>query len=368
MLSCSNHSQVTYFLMKEVSAQLIQQFFSNQCTAEEAVQVQAYFDTYTEELEKYISIHNLLTDETANKLYDATSQKILSGIEKEIAKKQPQIIRLTWFKYAAAASIIGLVFFTTLQYIRNNNPSKAGSDMVQQQVKIDSKVNTLKTVTNTTNKAMLVALQDGSTVNLFPKSTLHYSQPFTNNKRQLFLIGTAFFKVAKDKTKPFVVTTDSINTTALGTSFTIIAEKQSNQITVQLFTGKVMISKAVTSSYAFNTQYLLPGQQIQVDKATYAAEFSTFKLKDSDKKIEKYSMATMHDGLMNFHQASLPEVFTTLQKQFKINITYNANELANMKFTGKFNSYEDEATILNNIALLNGLSVTKTNTGFEIKK
>jgi ferric-dicitrate binding protein FerR (iron transport regulator) len=354
--------------MKEISAQLIQQFFSNQCTAEEAVQVQAYFDTYPEELEKYISIHNLLTDETANKLDDATSKKILSGIEKEIAKKQTRIIRLTWLKYAAAASIIGLVIFTSLQYFSNNNTSKAGSNMVQQPVQIDSTVNTLKTITNTTNKAMLVALQDGSSVNLFPKSTLQYAQPFTNNKRQLFLVGTAFFKVAKDRTKPFVVTTDGISTTALGTSFTIVAEKQSNQITVQLFTGKVMISKAATSSYAFNTQYLLPGQQIQVNKATYAAEFSTFKLKDSDKKIEKQSLAAEHDGLLNFNQSSLPEVFTSLQKQFKITITYNATELANMKFTGKFNSNEDVETMLNNIALLNGLTVTKTNTGFEIKK
>jgi hypothetical protein len=39
-----------------------------------------------------------------------------------------------------------------------------------------------------------------------------------------------------------------------------------------------------------------------------------------------------------------------------------------MKFTGKFNSNEEAADVLNNIALLNGLTVTKTNTGFEIEK
>jgi len=354
--------------MKEVSAQLIQQFFSNQCTAEEAVQVQAYFDNNPEQLEKYISIHNLLTNEADKKLNNHISRKILLGIEKEIAKKQTKIIRLTWFKYAVAASLIGLVFISTLQYIRNNNTSKVNNNMVQQQVQMGSEVDALKTVTNTTNKAILIALQDGSTVNLFPKSTLQYAQPFSNNKRQLFLVGTAFFKVAKDKTKPFIVTTDGINTTALGTSFTIVAEKQSDNITVQLFTGKVMISKTAKSSYAFNTQYLLPGNQIQVNKATYTSELSTFKLKDNHYKVEKQSIAALQEGFMNFHQASLPEVFTSLQKQFKITITYKAVELNNMKFTGKFNSNEEVATILNNIALLNGLTVTKTNAGFEIKK
>ncbi|MFC4231500.1 FecR family protein [Parasediminibacterium paludis] len=353
--------------MKEVSEQLIQQFLRNQCTAEEAVQVQAYFHTHPEELEKYISIQNLLGDEGGSKLDEATSQKILLGIEKEIAKRQTRAISLIWFKYAAAASIIGLVIFTTLQYNRNNNPSTAGNNIVQQQVQMDSAINTLKTINNTTNKAILVALEDGSSVNLFPKSTLQYAQPFRSHKRQLFLVGTAFFKVAKDKTKPFVVTTDGISTTALGTSFTIMAEQQSNNITVQLFTGKVMISKAATGNYAFNTQYLLPGEQIQVNKATYAAALSTFKLKDSDKKIEKQLLAT-NDGLLNFNQSSLPEVFTSLQKQYKITITYNATELANMKFTGKFNSNEEVGTIINNIALLNGLTVTKTITGFEIKK
>lgn len=351
--------------MKEVPALLIQKFLSNQCTAEEAVQVQAYFDTYPKELEKHISVQNLLGDNVGNKLDEATSQKMFLSIEKEIAKKQTRIITLIWFKYIAAASIIGLVFFTALQYIRNNNTSIAGNHIVQQ---TDSVLNTLKTVTNTANKAMLVALQDGSSVKLFPKSTLQYNQPFINNKRQLFLQGTAFFKVAKDKTKPFVVTTDGISTTALGTSFTIVAEKPSNDITVQLFTGKVMISKAATSSYAFKTQYLLPGEQILVNKATYTAALSTFKLQNIDKKGENQSLVVAQDELLNFNQTSLPDVCKNLEKQFKITITYNAAELANIKFTGKLNSNEDVATILNNIALLNGLTVAKTNTGFEIKK
>ncbi len=354
--------------MKEFLPQLLQDFFSNKCTAEEALQVQAYFDEYPEQLDKYIGLHKLLIVETENNLDNSISQKMLLVIEKEIIKKQTRLIRLTWLKYTVAATVVGLLFFTTLQKINNTNTSKNGSDLAQQQVKIDSSVFTLKTVTNSTNKAMLITLQDGSSVNLFPKSTLQYAQPFTNAKRQLFLVGTAFFKVAKDKTKPFVVNTYGISTTAIGTSFIIIAEKQKTNITVQLFTGKVLVSKVITGSYAFNTQYLLPGQQIRVNKATYASQVSRFNFQNSDKIIDRQSLATVHEGLLNFHQASLPEVFSSLQKQFKITITYNASELANMKFTGRFTSNEKVASVLNNIALLNGLTVAKTNSGFEIKK
>ena len=70
--------------------------------------------------------------------------------------------------------------------------------------------------------------------------------PFQNNKREIYLEGEAYFKVAKDKTKPFTVFAGALATTALGTQFRITAKKNTpGNITVKLFTGKVAIRSSI---------------------------------------------------------------------------------------------------------------------------
>lgn len=354
--------------MEKISSQLVNKFLSNQCTAEEAVMVRMYFETFPDELEKYIPLENLLNDESASELDSNISKKILQQIDKDIIKKSPKIIILRWLKCSAAAVVTGLVILSGVQLFKNTPVPKNKNAIVSNVIDTANNSINLKTVSNNTSQRMLVSLQDGSTVNLYPRSTLQYPQPFSNNKRQLFLLGTAFFKVSKDKTKPFIVTTNGISTTALGTSFTIFAEKNSNDVIVQLFTGKVMISKVNSDKYAFNTTYLLPGEQIKVSKANYVSAISTFNLKVDGNSTKPKQILKLHEDLLNFNQTALSDVFANLEKYYKITITYNNEALVNMKFTGRFGSQEDVVSILNNIALLNGLTVTKTNTGFEIKK
>jgi ferric-dicitrate binding protein FerR (iron transport regulator) len=354
--------------MKEISDQLIQQFLSNQCTEEEAVQIEAHFNAHPEALEKYISINDLLTDETGVKLETEISQKMLRHIERNTTQKTTKTARLTWMKYAAAASIAGILLVTSIKYFGSNDiATERNSTTAQLPILKDTVISNLKTVINNTSATMVVSLQDGSSVDLSAGSTLQYNQPFTNKKRQLFLTGTAFFKVAKDKTMPFIVSTNGISTTALGTSFKIVAEKNSNNIVVQLFTGKVKVSKDASDNYAFNTIYLLPGKQLQINTTDFQSTVTVFKLKNSDVIVEN-SKKTSPEDLLNFNQTALPEVFAAIEKTYKVTITYTNKDLINMKFTGRFNSQEEVTSILNNIALLNGLTVAKTTTGFEIKK
>ena len=64
-----------------------------------------------------------------------------------------------------------------------------------------------------------VTLSDGTRVWLNGESELRFPFGFTSGRREVHLRGEAFFEVAKDPQRPFVVTSDYYSATVLGTSF-----------------------------------------------------------------------------------------------------------------------------------------------------
>src|SRR5690606_14332062 len=66
---------------------------------------------------------------------------------------------------------------------------------------------------------LIKVLPDGSRVVLNSRSSITYSTDFGNGQREMFLLGEAFFEVAKDTLRPFIVHTGNLSTRALGTSF-----------------------------------------------------------------------------------------------------------------------------------------------------
>jgi len=93
-----------------------------------------------------------------------------------------------------------------------------------------------------------IDLADGSIVILNSNSTI--SIAFKNDKREVRLNGDAFFQVAKDETKPFIVSEDNIAVTALGTEFYVHGRKDDeSNLQVDLLEGKVkMVDMSTTAS------------------------------------------------------------------------------------------------------------------------
>lgn len=66
-----------------------------------------------------------------------------------------------------------------------------------------------------------ISLPDGSQVWLNSESKLTYGEKFGENTREVELIGEAFFDVVKDKSRPFIIHTNSIDVKVLGTAFNV---------------------------------------------------------------------------------------------------------------------------------------------------
>lgn len=111
-----------------------------------------------------------------------------------------------------------------------------------------------------------ILLKDGSMVILKPQSSINYGKDFNVKKREVFLIGQAFFKVKRNVTKPFVVHSGDLNTEVLGTSFWVKSNTRNNQIEVSVTSGKVSVySNKVSDNNNLNGVILTRNQKVVFD-------------------------------------------------------------------------------------------------------
>jgi ferric-dicitrate binding protein FerR (iron transport regulator) len=237
----------------------------------------------------------------------------------------------------------------------------------------------LKHSANSTGKPERLWLPDGSEVILADKSEISYAEKFTDDKRDITLIGKAEFKVAQDKSRPFTVYSMGLATTALGTVFTISAFDQEENVIIRLHEGKIVIKTAEDGKARLKQDYyLLPGQSLIYNNRNYTA-----KLLDARKKKDRPGAGTRDEesytDLPNlpennkgswymFNNESLASVFDQLELLYDTEIVYEKKDMHNLYFAGKFDKSDSLSTILRQIAAVNNLKVTKRNNKYIITK
>ncbi len=93
---------------------------------------------------------------------------------------------------------------------------------------------------NQTDPKAPIVLNDGTKVWLYKDAKLDYPKTFEGNNRLVKLIGEAFFEVAENKNKPFIIEAGATNIKVLGTSFNVRSSNQETNVVVN--TGKVSLS------------------------------------------------------------------------------------------------------------------------------
>ena len=115
-----------------------------------------------------------------------------------------------------------------------------------------------------------VTLPDGSQVRLNASSSLAYPPTFDVAHREVRLTGEAFFKVAKDATRPFEVQSGDITTTVLGTQFNVNAYEDDSVVQVSLLEGSVRVG-GLSESFLMK-----PLQQSTFNLKTQTAQMHAF--------------------------------------------------------------------------------------------
>jgi transmembrane sensor len=282
-----------------------------------------------------------------------------------------RIVRRT----AVAAGVVGIVMLAYIwerhRVVNNRNVADV------EQVVLNIPATVLRHEENTTAKPRQLTLPDGSKVLLGANSMIEFEEPFAKGSREVTLNGKAEFAVQKDTANRFIVHSDQLSTTALGTRFSVTSFKGPGNIIIQLFEGRVMVQSSVSATTMLKkTYYLSPGEEL-----IYVKHNSTATVRKSNLRVGQQSgtgaQQTMdepsvpynsEDSWYMFNNQQLPQVFERLEMLYKVEIRYSKNDLQNLYFIGRFKQTDSIDKILEEIVEINGLRLTHENGTFIIQK
>jgi ferric-dicitrate binding protein FerR (iron transport regulator) len=273
---------------------LLKRYLEDDCTEEEKKLVEQWYELLGDD-DEMMAVPDDEIKERIHHLWPAVQQHTLS--------KPPRMRWGLWIGAAAvlAGLVIGLYWLLpNSQALRHTANSNVNNDTLY--------------------------LSDGSMVVLEPNARLHYPDSFAE-KREVYLEGNAFFKVAKNAQKPFYVYSKNIVTRVLGTSFFV---KSGHAIEVSVCTGKVAVYEQQKDADAV---ILKPNQKVVYTPATH--RFSTtlveMPLPVSPDSSAEEIVQTLH---FEFEEAPISTVLAHLEKAYHIEMVLENESIARCLFTG----------------------------------
>jgi transmembrane sensor len=183
-----------------------------------------------------------------------------------------------------------------------------------------------------------LTLSDGTMVWLNAASQLDFPAHFTGTNRQVKLKGEAFFKVAKDKTHPFIVESKGQQVKVLGTEFNI------NSYTDEQFTKTTLVSGSIQITGTGNNFLLKPGQQARLD-----AE-GTLTVAQIDTTL---ALAWKNDKFL-FEDNDIQSVMRMVQRWYNVEVIYSGPR-PDVTFGGKISRYNSVSSVLHVLETTGGV-------------
>ncbi len=237
-----------------------------------------------------------------NEMEDIDISKSLLLTQKKIRNKRLQSKSNLFIRYAAILTLPLLISSIVLGYMVLNKPVE-----VIQYAQVKASAGTV----------IRYELPDKSVVWLNAGSILKYPTKFSKDRRDVELVGEAYFEVSANKKHPFYVHTScGMNVFAYGTKFNVSAYKDDKVIETVLANGNVNIITPNRKVAVMN-----PGEQITFDKTAN---------KFSKKAVDVYEKIAWKEGKMIFRDAPLEIMLKKLARHF--NVTIQLNNKYNRKY------------------------------------
>lgn len=191
----------------------------------------------------------------------------------------------------------------------------------------------INTITTPRGGQYQIELEDGTKIWLNAASSIKFPQIFADNIRQVELSGEAYFEVAKNKTKPFIVKANGTQVQVFGTHFNINAYADNAKIATTLLEG------SVSMSYAGATVMLKPGQQGVASKNGGAIKTDF---------VDTEEITGWKNGLFIFHDESIANIMKQVSRWYDVDVEYK-DGVQNKEFGGTISKYKNITELLNNI-------------------
>ena len=191
-----------------------------------------------------------------------------------------------------------------------------------------------------------LTLPDGSDVWLNSSSSIKYPTAFAGHERKVEISGEAYFEIAHNASKPFLIDVNGLEVRVLGTHFNINAYADESSVKTTLLQGSVRLTKADAIAT------LKPGQQAEL------GNYGNIKLVDN---VDLDRVVAWKNGYFSFDRADLQTVMRQLARWYDVDISYEG-KIPERLFGGKISRNSNASEVLKI------LRETKVNFRIEGKK
>ncbi len=252
--------------------------------------------------------------------------------------QKPKPMAMRFVKYAAGIAAMLLIAFSVFYIAGQNKP--------------------LKSVASGPDASSAVLLSDGSNITLNLSSQVKFPEKFGSDRREVYFWGEAFFEIASDPTRPFVIETGDARIKVLGTAFNVKADPITGLTEVVVNSGTVLF-------YHVDKNNNIRGQIVlrKGDKGVYNTKTHTLAMMPNDDP----NFISWKTGMLVFNETTLDKVMEVVGKKYDVHFRMNNAELSHLKLTATFDN-ESLDSVLEVLSLVHKLQFTHNGKDYLVKK
>ena len=326
-------------------------YLDGQCSAEEARELllwvaeseenRLYFNALKDQYEVWN-----LTDFAMPELDEADVEAALDAVNAKIdaiEETETKVVQMPWlrrnYKYVSGVAAAFLIALFVGFLVRNSFNS------------------TVTYAFNGQNESSFV-LPDNTSVNFNSESSLSYTKHFAESDRSVDFEGVAYFDVTKDENLPFVLHCNNMDVEVLGTSFLLNAEKNAERYTLDLYTGKVKMTAFDKKGSILSVVEINPGERGVWDATANELKAMSYSEVKEDELLNEHVLV--------FNNEKLSKIVEALEYIYKVEIDLGES-CASKKLTARFSDDESIDEVLETIALVSEVTVTKEGEVYQIR-
>ncbi|MCW2259715.1 MULTISPECIES: FecR family protein [Sphingobacterium] len=322
---------------------LIDKYLKGTCNKEESEIVENFFESFSSRPD----ILDQLDFEKQNEI----KKRIQENVVKKISPTP--IRKISLIKLAVAATVALFCISIAYQYQYKNRSLK------------NIEINLAS------GQQRHITLEDGTKITLNASSRIIYPNSFKDSsKREVILIGEAFFDVAKNPKKPFIIHTPRMEISVLGTAFNVRDYENEVNAETALIRGKVSIWKTGHTNNKFilnpNEKFVLSNANIHnnaqstnpkvvsLQNATVAVQPLVVSNQDGTALETEWMLKRM-----TIRDERLADIVIKLERMYGVEIQILSSKIATQRFSATFEN-EDLDNILKALQTVNYFQIKKT--------
>ena len=322
---------------------LIRSYVDGECSQDEAFMLLSWIAESKENRDYFESYKDVwtLTDFTLDEA-EIDVEAALNSVNGKIeaAEAETIVVEMPWlrrnYKYVSAAAALVLALF--LGFLIRKPFDQ-----------------TMMVAYNADQPQMTYDLPDGSVFTFDGTGEVSYPKQFADNGRSVKFEGKALFDVVKDSERPFVIHCDGLDVEVLGTRFLLNATGEC--YTVDLYSGAVRMTAVDKRGHGLSYIDIQPGERgVWTSESGELAIMTYSEVKDEELR---------NDHVLDFNDVSLTTIVETLEYIYKIEVEL-PEAYATEKVTMRFSDEDSVDEVVETIATLFGLEVSKTENTYTI--